>query len=54
MGSILGLIPSPYSTRYYSATKHAIEGYSESLDHEICAIRIRVAVIEPGVTPHLV
>src|SRR5579859_6046892 len=33
IGSILGVIPAPYSA-HYSAAKHAIEGYSESLDHE--------------------
>jgi short-subunit dehydrogenase len=35
---------------YYSATKHAIEGYSESLDHEVREFGVRVAVIEPGAT----
>jgi len=34
IGSILGLLPAPYMATY-SATKHAIEGYSESLDHEL-------------------
>lgn len=29
IGSVLGIIPAPYSA-YYAATKHAIEGYSES------------------------
>ena len=49
MGSVLGLIPAPYSA-HYSATKHALEGYSESLDHEVRAFNIRVSVIEPGYT----
>jgi NAD(P)-dependent dehydrogenase (short-subunit alcohol dehydrogenase family) len=49
IGSVLGLIPSPYGA-YYSATKHAIEGYSESLDHEVRMFGIRVAVIEPWAT----
>jgi short-subunit dehydrogenase len=48
-GSVLGLIPSPYGA-YYSASKHAIEGYSESLDHEVRNFGIRVAVIEPWAT----
>src|SRR4029079_16674440 len=30
IGSILGLVPAPYSA-HYSAVKHALEGYSESL-----------------------
>lgn len=49
VGSGLGFIPSPFSA-YYSATKHALEGYSESLDHEVRGFGIRVAVIEPGAT----
>ena len=47
MGSILGVVPAPYSA-HYSAAKHAIEGYSESLDHEVRAFNIRVSVIEPA------
>lgn len=47
IGSILGVIPAPYSA-HYSAAKHAIEGYSESLDHEVRAFNIRVSVIEPA------
>ncbi|MGO8565482.1 SDR family NAD(P)-dependent oxidoreductase, partial [Rhizobium ruizarguesonis] len=31
LSSILGLIPAPLNA-LYAATKHAIEGYSESLD----------------------
>lgn len=49
MSSILGLIPSPFNA-YYASTKHAIEGYSESLDHEVRAFGIRVVMVEPGVT----
>lgn len=49
VGSGLGFIPAPYNT-HYSATKHAIEGYSEALDHEVREFGVRVAVIEPGVT----
>lgn len=52
IGSGLGFIPSPFSA-YYSATKHALEGYSESLDHEVRGFGIRVAVIEPGATKTL-
>jgi len=47
IGSVLGLIPAPYAA-HYSAAKHAIEGYSESLDHEVRAFNIRVSVIEPA------
>ena len=49
MSSILGLIPSPYNA-FYAATKHAIEGYTESLDHELRAFGIRAVLVEPGVT----
>jgi len=49
ISSVLGLIPSPYSA-HYAATKHALEGYSESLDHELRAFNIRVSLIEPGYT----
>ena len=49
MSSILGLIPSPYNA-IYSSSKHAIEGYSESLDHELRALGIRVVLVEPGYT----
>jgi short-subunit dehydrogenase len=49
IGSGLGFIPAPFSA-YYSATKHALEGYSESLDHEVRDFGIRVAVVEPAAT----
>lgn len=47
IGSILGVVPAPYSA-HYSAVKHALEGYSESLDHEVRAFNIRVSIIEPA------
>src|SRR5438477_1222222 len=47
IGSVLGVLPAPY-VALYSATKHAIEGYSESLDHELRTRGIRVTVIEPA------
>ncbi|MEO8184845.1 MAG: SDR family NAD(P)-dependent oxidoreductase [Deltaproteobacteria bacterium] len=34
ISSIFGFLPAPYMA-LYAATKHAIEGYSESLDHEV-------------------
>jgi len=37
-------------TALYAATKHAVEGYSESLDHELRTRGIRVSVIEPAYT----
>ena len=37
-------------TALYNATKHAVEGYSELLDHELCSFGIRVSRIEPAFT----
>ena len=34
IGSILGVVPMPYIALYV-ASKHAVEGYSEALDHEL-------------------
>ncbi|WP_440964070.1 oxidoreductase [Massilia sp. GER05] len=49
MGSVLGFLPMPYGA-LYAATKHAIEGYSESLDHELRNWSIRSIVVEPAYT----
>ena len=49
IGSVLGFLPMPYGA-LYAASKHAIEGYSESLDHELRTRGIRVSVIEPAYT----
>ena len=49
IGSVLGFLPAPYMA-LYAASKHAIEGYSESLDHELRTRGIRVSVIEPAYT----
>ncbi|MFA6264895.1 MAG: oxidoreductase [Pseudolabrys sp.] len=49
LSSVLGLIPAPYSA-LYASTKHAIEGYSESLDHELRTFGIRVVLVEPAYT----
>ena len=49
IGSVLGFLPMPYGA-LYAATKHAIEGYSESLDHEVRTRGIRVSIIEPAYT----
>ena len=49
ISSILGLLPTPFGA-LYSASKHALEGYSESLDHELRSQGIRVSLIEPAYT----
>jgi NAD(P)-dependent dehydrogenase (short-subunit alcohol dehydrogenase family) len=47
IGSVLGFLPMPYMA-LYSATKHAVGGYSEALDHELRTLGIRVSVVEPA------
>ncbi len=49
IGSVLGFLPAPYGA-FYAASKHAVEGYSESLDHETREFGVRVVVVEPGYT----
>jgi NAD(P)-dependent dehydrogenase (short-subunit alcohol dehydrogenase family) len=47
ISSIAGLNGNP-GTGYYSATKHAVEGLSDSLMHEVAPFGISVTCIEPG------
>jgi NAD(P)-dependent dehydrogenase (short-subunit alcohol dehydrogenase family) len=47
ISSVLGFLPGPYMG-FYAASKHAIEGYAESLDHEIRQLGVRAILIEPG------
>src|SRR5213595_3067975 len=49
VSSVLGLVPAPFGA-LYAATKHAVEGYSESLDHEVREYGIRVLLVEPAYT----
>ncbi|KZX22162.1 putative oxidoreductase [Rathayibacter tanaceti] len=49
LSSIVGLMPQPYMA-IYSSTKFAIEGYSESLDHELREYGVRVLLVEPAWT----
>ncbi len=49
ISSVLGFMPAPYMA-HYAATKHALEGYSESLDHEVRHFGVRVLLIEPAYT----
>lgn len=49
VSSVLGFLPAPYAG-IYSASKHAVEGLSESLDHEVRQFGIRVVLVEPGYT----
>lgn len=49
VSSVLGFLPAPFSAAY-AAAKHAVEGYSESLDHEVREYGVRVLLVEPGYT----
>lgn len=49
ISSVLGFLPAPYMG-LYSASKHAVEGLSETLDHEVRQFGIRVVLVEPSFT----
>src|SRR5216110_526983 len=49
ISSVLGFLPAPFMG-FYAASKHALEGLAESLDHETRTLGIRVALVEPGYT----
>jgi short-subunit dehydrogenase len=47
IGSVAGLIGVPNQS-YYSAAKHALEGFYKSLRLEVSAFNIKISIIEPG------
>jgi NAD(P)-dependent dehydrogenase (short-subunit alcohol dehydrogenase family) len=49
VSSVLGFLPAPYMAAY-AASKHAIEGYSESLDHEVREYGVRALLVQPAYT----
>lgn len=49
VSSVLGFLPAPYMG-IYAASKHAVEGLSETLDHEVRQFGIRVTLVEPSFT----
>src|SRR4051795_8639441 len=49
VSSIVGLIPVPYMA-LYASSKHALEGYSQSIDHELREHGVRVLLVEPAFT----
>ncbi len=49
ISSVLGFLPAPYMA-LYAASKHAVEGLSESLDHEVRQFGVRVSLVEPSFT----
>jgi NAD(P)-dependent dehydrogenase (short-subunit alcohol dehydrogenase family) len=49
ISSVLGFLPAPYFG-IYGASKYALEGYTETLDHEVRTFGIRALLIEPTYT----
>jgi len=49
VSSVLGFLPAPYMG-LYSASKHAVEGLSETLDHEVRQFGVRVTLVQPTYT----
>lgn len=49
ISSVVGFLPAPYMG-IYGASKHALEGYTETLDHEVRGFGIRAILIEPPYT----
>lgn len=49
VSSVVGFLPAPYMA-VYAASKHAVEGLSESMDHEVRGFGVRVLVVQPGFT----
>ena len=49
VSSVLGFVPVPFGA-LYAASKHAVEGYSASVDHEVRQHGVRVLLVEPGFT----
>lgn len=47
VSSVVGFLPAPFMG-FYAASKHALEGYAESLDHESRALGVRAILVEPG------
>src|SRR5204863_7417318 len=49
VSSVLGFLPAPFMG-FDAASKHALEGLAESLDHETRTLGIRAALVEPAWT----
>jgi len=47
IGSLAGLIGVPFQS-YYSASKHALEGFFKSLKLEVAPFNIKISMVEPG------
>jgi NAD(P)-dependent dehydrogenase (short-subunit alcohol dehydrogenase family) len=49
VSSLMGIVPAPF-LGVYAASKHALECYTETLDHEVKNLGIRALLVEPGFT----
>lgn len=49
ISSVVGFIPAPFMGMY-TASKHALEGYTETLDHEIRQFGVRAVLVQPSYT----
>ncbi|MBK8092315.1 MAG: SDR family NAD(P)-dependent oxidoreductase [Verrucomicrobiaceae bacterium] len=49
ISSVVGFIPAPYMG-IYTASKHAVEGYTWTLDHEVREFGVRAMLVEPSYT----
>src|SRR5436189_4884202 len=49
ISSVLGFLPAPYMG-IYAASKHAVEGYTETLDHEVRRFGVRAILVQPAYT----
>src|SRR5207247_5875679 len=49
ISSVLGFLPAPYQG-IYAASKHAVEGYTETLDHEVRKLGVRELLVQPAYT----
>src|SRR5262249_9702977 len=49
ISSALGFLPAPFNG-IYGASKYALEGYTEALDHEVRTFGIRAVLVQPGFT----
>src|SRR5947199_2778350 len=49
ISSVVGFLPAPYMGMY-AASKHAVEGYTETLDHEVRRFGVRAILVQPAYT----
>jgi short-subunit dehydrogenase len=49
ISSVVGFIPAPFMG-LYTASKHAVEGYTETLDHEVRQFGVRAMLVQPAYT----